>query len=135
MNSPRKTFIYGILFLILFSTLAYSNNFSGSSPAWTINPFAVKYFIENKGQFNGKDLQEGTKILYGVDDMGIQVYFKPGGLTYCLKTTYVPDPNSLTGLPPGQEEDEEEHVPLVYKTDPVSIEWLNSNPDVEVLAI
>lgn len=49
---------------------------------WTLNPFEQKVFIENKGQFDSKNGNDGRAISYGISNDGVEVYFTSGGLTY-----------------------------------------------------
>jgi len=49
---------------------------------WTKIPFEHKVFIENKGQFNGRNGLLGSKIMYGNENSGVQIYFTTTGLSY-----------------------------------------------------
>ena len=43
-----------------------------------------KVFIENKGQFNGKNNLKGTDILFGTENGPSQLFFTKTGVTYSL---------------------------------------------------
>jgi len=53
---------------------------------WAINWTYPNVFIENKGQFDGRDKQPGAQVLYAVDQTNVQIFFTKQGLTYYLDT-------------------------------------------------
>lgn len=53
-----------------------------SQASWSVNPYEKKVFIENKGQFDGLNEKKDAKILYGVENLGTRIYFTSQGLTY-----------------------------------------------------
>ena len=76
-----------LLFYFCFSGFAQpladsQSVFEKDKATWMVNPYEKKVFIENKGQFDGKDNQFNSKIIYGVDNLGYKIYFTPKGLTY-----------------------------------------------------
>src|ERR1051325_6572364 len=67
------------LFTCLISVSLLAGN---NSTGWSSSDICPKRFIENKSQFDGRDKLEGSKILFGVDQNGTQVYFTTKGLAY-----------------------------------------------------
>src|ERR1039458_3428496 len=66
-------------FQLIFHKISLGQT-SGSN--WVVSGVSPKNFIENKSQFNGKDKLTDSKILFGVDDNGAQIYFTKQGLTF-----------------------------------------------------
>ena len=52
------------------------------NPSWTANLFDQKVFVENKGQFDGKDTIRKNQIRYAYSGQGVEIYFTSRGLTY-----------------------------------------------------
>lgn len=46
---------------------------------WTVNPFAQKVFVENKGQYQS---ELNNQVLYQVEDNGAKILFTSKGLLY-----------------------------------------------------
>src|SRR5687767_11663837 len=82
MTNKRTALL--ILFLSFGVACAFSQNGTTSLKSnWTSEgPFAQKVFVENKGQFNGKDELDNSDIRFGIRDAGAWMYFTPKGLTY-----------------------------------------------------
>ena len=115
-------------------TIINSNNFSTN---WIVKPFEQKVFIENKGQFTGKDNLSSSHIKYGVEDQGTQIYFTPKGLTYRFENVeVVEDHKKNTPVSENEKEvyykDEEIKINRILHT--ISIEWVNANPDLQIIA-
>src|SRR3989304_5158326 len=62
-----------------FKNIAQAYN---GTTSWIINFEHSKTFIENKGQFNGRNNLPGSEIFYAVDQSATQIYFTKNGLTY-----------------------------------------------------
>lgn len=76
-----------ILSMLFFSALSRSQSLAqnittGNDVSWALKWEASKAFIENKGQFNGRNELSGSKILYGVDQSATQIYFTKSGMTF-----------------------------------------------------
>ena len=52
--------------------------------SWQYQTQYSKAFIENKGQFNGRNKLQGSKVLYAIDHGPFQVYFTKNGFSYRL---------------------------------------------------
>jgi|GEM_PF-1288078 len=110
------------------------------SPAafnWTVTGSQNKAFIENRGQFDGKDLLPASRILYGVDD-GVQIYFTRKGLTYRFDQVLKSSTREkkykwkLFGKK-AIEKDEEERMESAVSSSFATMEWLDANPACEVI--
>lgn len=95
-----------------------------SSAGWSLNPYEKKVFIENKGQFTGQGLLQDSEIKYGVENLGTRIFFTSKGLTFRF--------DKITFNPEGDERNKESMKRLSVFM--VNIEWLNSNPDVQIIA-
>ncbi len=63
---------------------------------WSVSqPFSNRVFIENKGQFNEK-IPEGEKIICGVENGNMRIYFTAQGMYYVLEKYKLRIENSLT---------------------------------------
>jgi len=110
---------------------------------WKIeDPFSQKVFIENRGQFDGNDEIEGSKILYGTDNACTFIYFTPKGLTYKLvDTRYVKkdedidESDFLAAMGIFDEQDKGEEFYTKINKSLVHMQWLNANPNPEVIAL
>lgn len=128
-------FFFVVLALPLFS----QNNAAG----WKTNfGESQKRFIENKSQFDGKDKLPDSKILYGIDQNGTQIFFTKQGLSYRFDVRQNKDKeksekeevsrNKMTAEAWAAHEKEERSMKI--ETDVVHMQWENSNPDVQVIA-
>jgi len=104
-------------------------------PSWSVSPYEDKFFIENRGQYDGKDKLPGSQIYFGCDNKSTQMYFTKNGMTYRY------DDKKLVRKKDEKEEgksDEERNremmEQLVVTTYMLNIEWLNSNPNVEIVS-
>ncbi|MBL7892102.1 MAG: hypothetical protein JNL63_05690 [Bacteroidia bacterium] len=125
------------------SAQSFANSFSGSNSAWTRNDiFQNKVFIENLGQFDGKDNLPSSAISYGIISEGQQIYFSSKGLTYRYDIREYPkellaeiekEQQERKKEKPGEfeRELEEKAKTTVYA---VSMEWLNTNPEAKIQA-
>ncbi len=102
------------------------------------SPFEQKVFIENKGQWNGKDELPKSEILYGIDNLGTNIYFTKKGLTHRVEEiTITPDEmegeelRKAAGLF-GKREKEEFDIKV--KKSLVSMEWVGADPAVKMVA-
>ena len=95
-----------------------------------------KVFIENKGQFNGKNNLKGTDILFGTENGPSQLFFTKTGVTYSLsKRTpkYDKDKEAREKDRKNFAEKEKEEHELTISKDFVQMEWVNANPNVKVI--
>jgi len=87
MHKSRCLFAWllaGALVLFAFPINSYSGNpvHSDHSSWATEHLFEHRVLIENKGQFDGKDLLHSTPILYGARCGGVDLYFNQQGLCF-----------------------------------------------------
>ena len=111
-----------------------SDEFSAN---WIVSPFEQKVFIENKGQFTGKDNSSAVHIKYGVEDEGTRIYFTPKGLTYRFERVEVVEDHKRNTPALGNEKEEyykEEEIKINKIVHTVNIEWLNANADPQIIA-
>ncbi len=134
----KSLFTFTVLVITLFATA------QTSSKNWVIHPEKPKVFIENKGQWNGRNNLPGSDILYatGYDDM--QVLFTARGLTYRLekKEMYTRDKEKdMKEMGDKDKLTHEEWEELKRKEsvkkeiDFVQMEWLGANANVQVVPL
>lgn len=117
--------IWSILFFVLCITPIFSQN------SHVFNQETPRAFIENKGQFDQRDWKRNSKILFAINENPFYVFFKPDGITYRLDKM----------IKKGEGEEEFEHFEeeggeeeRVNISELINIEFVNSNPDVEVVS-
>lgn len=126
--------------LYTFLVFAIPFFFSAQSK-WTEKPFQRKAFIENKGQFNSVLPASKRDFLYCIDRDGYQIFFYKNRLEY-LFTKYSRKQENFdkkkkelaNASKREREEEEKEEMKLKKETQTVSVQWLNSNDDDELLA-
>ncbi len=127
------------LFRLLAALLPFSA--AAQQANWTIKEFEPKVFVENKGQFDGRDNKSDSKILFGIEG-GMNAYFTAKGLTYFLgkaEKMNAEEKEQFESKYPNISEQEkkekknEREFKIVRKAY-VSMEWVNANPDAEVVA-
>ena len=104
-----------------------------ATKTWTKNPFNQKVFIENKSQFDGRNNLPNSTILFGVRNDGIQIYFTPKGLTF-RHDEFVEMTEAEKEKAEKSGSKMEPEMMRKRKTDCISMEWKNANPDVQVVA-
>ncbi|MFI5219849.1 MAG: hypothetical protein ACHQNT_10205, partial [Bacteroidia bacterium] len=123
---------------ILFFSCIINFSVQAENNPWTVKWELPKAFIENKSQFNERNLLPGSKILFGVDQGPIQVYFTKDGLTYRIdkkeRKSKTEEKENYKSERDYIEREKEEHI-LNIKTDWVHLEWLDANPDVKVTGL
>jgi gliding motility-associated-like protein len=104
-----------------------SNTLKGqtSNENWAVEWSHPKAFIENKGQFDGRDFLKNTEILYGIDHGSTAVYFKTNGLTYRFYEWY---------KTPGRVKGDSTKPKRLIRNEIIHMEWLNANPMVTIEA-
>ncbi len=127
---PPSLFLHAFLFLSFITGQAFAQQ---GKPAisWKVSPYEDKVFIENKGQFDGMDLLKRTVIHYGVDNMGSKAYFKADGMSFRFDQVIDPYLKHHKSVEPESEMEGEEEA-LETKSYTVHMQWLNSNPNVQL---
>ena len=98
-----------------------------SKSNWSGKFEASKAFIENKGQFEGRNHQPNSQILYAVDNGSVQIYFTKKGLTYRFDYK-----ERNTEIRDGEEN--EEQPKIFFESDIVNMVWEGANPNAELVA-
>ncbi|MBN8701899.1 MAG: gliding motility-associated C-terminal domain-containing protein [Bacteroidetes bacterium] len=136
----KLAFILGVI-TFLCSFKSYSQ-----VSTWEKSPFEYKVFVENLGQFDGKDKMPENKIQYGVENMGFQIYFTEKGLTYRMDEWGKSDEKNkmLEQWESGTREYKEEQrkngnrekmkLLDIVNTSLVNIEWMGANPKPYIIA-
>lgn len=107
--------------------------------AWTADPFSPQVFVENNGQFDGRN-GDRSRVVYGASCNGVDIYFTKKGFT-CRHDAVVREGDEEEK--PGEhaertiseyskEEKREKRVELIPSF--LTIEWLGANPDVKVVS-
>jgi gliding motility-associated-like protein len=84
-NQSMKKFFSALVALFFISA-----TFAQQSPTtnWTARFDEQQSFIENKGQFDGRNRLPGSDILYAVDNGELQIFFTKNGLSYYVEKKY-----------------------------------------------
>lgn len=124
--SKSLLYLISCLSFLFSSIICISQNTGnkGSSTNWDVNnPFGQKAFIENKGQFNEKKI---NNILFGASIDGLDLYFNQKGLIY-------KHDEMVTPAEKGEEEEEDKKMKKIISHF-LSIEWGGANPNAEIIA-
>ncbi|MDB5281171.1 MAG: type sorting protein [Bacteroidota bacterium] len=100
---------------------------SAQQPQWQNSFSTQKSFIENKSQFNGRDLLPGSEVLFATAKGPCQVLFTKNGLTYRFdkKVTLEEDePVSAT---------QQERDKFTWQTQVIHMQWQNANSNVQLV--
>ena len=107
--------------------------------AGTGDIFGRRVFIENKGQFDEFATNETGKILYGVDFGSTRIFFGKTGINYSfLEAVKVPKAErdalraSLANVPQQYKEQERIVGKFKFKSDEVSMRYVNANGKVKL---
>ena len=131
---------------LLFAFSVSNANASGGNPAWANKYEHSKSFIENKGQFN-LPYETTDRVEFAYDNSSTRIYFTKRGLTYSFlkmwkdkeeegekdRDTKKPHFQDVRTLEEWKKKEAEEHKPK-FIADYVTIEWENSNPNVQIVA-
>jgi gliding motility-associated-like protein len=124
------------LLLLLFvsaSALVRAQQNATSSEWVARDPFIHKVFIENTGQWNSDAVAGKPKILFGLANAAVQVYFTPNGLVYYYDEV-IDKHNKREEKEESREERENERKdPPVHKPHYVSMQWANMNPACKII--
>ncbi|MCS7029470.1 MAG: T9SS type A sorting domain-containing protein [Bacteroidia bacterium] len=90
-----------------------------------LRKFEQRVFIENKGQFDGKN-QVSSLPVFGAEVQGTQVYFSPAGVSYRIDTFSF-------SYPPAEERPDRELTGLKTYTYFLHMKWLNANPWITIV--
>ncbi|MFH2143669.1 MAG: PKD domain-containing protein [Bacteroidota bacterium] len=82
-------------------------------------------FIENKGQFDGRNWQKDSKIKYGVDYNKAFIFFTEKGLTYRFDKI-IRNPN--------RDKSVHDSPKRTNISELIHVEWIGANSDVEIIA-
>ncbi len=119
------------LFVVLLLSLPL---FSQQAAKWQANFEAQKVFIENKSQFDGLSSATGSPVLFATETGPAQILFTKIGLTYLLQQNIKKEKEEREyEKKKSFEEKEVENHGLITVTDAVHMQWLNSNPNVEIV--
>jgi len=114
------------LSIILIINFIGLNSFSQKSN-WNIKFLNEKPFIENKGQFDGRDWHTNSSIKYAIDNNNFYVFFTDNGLTYRFDKFFKNKSENEKKELKKRHESEWKN-----KSELVSATWVNSNKDVEI---
>ena len=134
VRSIKKMFMNSfnrLLFLFLF--LLSIHGFSQSNSAsWQVDFDNEKYFIENKGQFDGRNWQKTNKILFALDLNKSDIFFTKTGLTYRLDKI-IRNPKFANER--DEEKSENNNIPKrINISELVHVTWVGSNENTQIIA-
>lgn len=119
-----KSIIHSAFLLIGLSMCTYSLTYAAGEN-WQAQNSAYTAFIENKGQFDGRNWQKDTRIEYAVDHGGFYMFFTSKGITYRQE--------KITRNP--KRDPEHPHEPKRFMmSELVSVNFLGANTEVEIVA-
>ncbi len=98
---------------------------------WTTDPFRQHAFIENKGQFDGKDKRRNSEIMYGVSNDGVDIYFTKEGITWRHDRSEREEKKMLPIIG-GKIEEEEEKIELIAHM--AHMNWEGADANVKIIA-
>ncbi|MEO6883888.1 MAG: gliding motility-associated C-terminal domain-containing protein [Bacteroidia bacterium] len=103
----------------------------GSTKWLGANPFESNFFIKNMGQFDGATNLTSDKVLYGIRNEGMEMYFTANGLTY--KHDDVP---TITEKEKDLLEEKKISIQDLPQTKSyfVNEEWIDANPNATIIA-
>ncbi len=113
---------------------------------WSVKYEPQKVFIENKGQFDNLNNLPGSKVFFATENYANQVLFTKNGLTYRFEERVHPtkeereerEKEMKEDMKKGrqithQEMEQEEHR-FFIRRDFVQMNWVNANPNVEIVS-
>ncbi|MFI5150292.1 MAG: gliding motility-associated C-terminal domain-containing protein [Bacteroidia bacterium] len=122
---------------LLLPLLLITTSTQAQKTRWSLKqPLHSQAFIENKGQFDGKDGQAQNRILYGTGNFDMQVYFTTRGFTCRFNKKEVLDRESVPAKEeePEQEKGGRESKKIKFSTSSYQMEWAGANKDVQLEA-
>lgn len=126
----NSSFLFALFLILISRQSLFADN-------WVEAPKYSNAFIENKGQFNGRDKIAGSEILYAIDHGPYQVYFTKTGFTYRLDEKYREKPErdfkeKMREERKEMKEKAEGKFDVKMKTDIIHVDFVNSNSNVVV---
>lgn len=122
MSSFKRLFF--IFLLISSGSFSFSQTGNGS---WQVDYEGPKSFIQNKGQFDGRNWQKDTKIEYGVDYNKAFIFFTKKGLTYRFDKI-IRNPNRKKG------EIDDSNPKRTNISELIHVNWIGANQNPEIVA-
>jgi len=130
--------------IVLLALIAFNHTVFSQKNNWTQNPFEHKVFVENKGQFD-KSFSELfvnkqnkiSKIAYAAKVDGVDMYFHASGLVYKRdKAVLMSEKEKEAYLDKNSENEFEAENENKYKlvSNILQVEWLNANPNAEIIS-
>lgn len=121
------------LLILLLLTAAHAHVNGGG---WTAKPEYPRAFIENVGQFDGRDKLDSGRILYAIDNGPYQVYFRKNGITIRIDEKFRKrkDPAKFAEDELGdiQKKANRTRKPII-QTELIHQEWKGCNPNTEIM--
>jgi len=132
-----------MLLALLMSQASMSQNLYNNNSWVKSDVFHDKVFIENKGQFDGKDKIPGSRILFGMKENSMEVFFTNSGLSYRYDVIDIPK-ELLKEMEEEREGKKKEEVPGELEKELaakmkilsyiVNMEWVGANPNAEIVS-
>ena len=115
-------------FIIIVFTILSIGVFS--QPKWTNNPNSERAFVENKGQYNGRNWQSTNQIKYALSQQdGWFTFFSNKGITHRIERL-VRNPKKKKG-----EGDANNNLPSrIHLSEFVNISFVGANTNVKIIA-
>ncbi len=128
--------------LLCISIVALYSATYATNDGWQVNSAMNTSFIENKGQYDGRDWQKDSKILYAIDYNSFYMFFTSEGFTYRMEkisrnSKFDTELDELREeIKEAQEGIHESDMDKKFqmRSELVNVIWLNANKNVEVIA-
>src|ERR1051325_41959 len=136
VNAERMKKTIQNYFLFAVCSLGLTAEAKTFTSSWSKSPFEQKVFIENKGQFDGLAENKPDKVLFGASSSGLSLYFTPTGLSYVNYEMVPMSEKEREKLEKRRDEKEKEEGEVKMKGAAhfLSVEWIGSNPNVQIVS-
>ena len=134
MKSILIAFGFCLICQLNYTALAQENN---KAVKGFVRSFEDKVFIQNYGQFNGKNGSDEKQIVYGINNLGTQIYFTQTGLIYRYDfVEFPPSEMNPSADVSGPMEDKREELMREAKhlNCILNMKWIGANEDVQLVA-
>ncbi len=133
-ESGVRIFYKSLIMMTLLWMLS-TNSFSQSN-GWSATMEPQKVFIENQGQFD--NAPTGDAVLFAFYGGSTSIYFTNKGVSYTFLKRWAKEKDEnegeekFTTADEWKEKEAEEHR-MEFESDAVTMNWVNANPDVEIV--
>ena len=137
-HSMKNIFALGLLMAACFVSA------QNTKINWTVTPESQKVFIENKGQWSGRNNLPESRVLFATDYGSTQILFTKNGLTFRLEKREMKEQDKEEEMERLKDKEKLSHreweelkskEKLQNEIDFVQMQWEGANPNAEVVAL